>query len=554
VVRRWAERDPDRLCLEFHQGEQACERVTYGALAHEAGRWARLFRARGLQPGDPVVLLAHSVAAFAAALLGAQQAGLLAVPCPPPEPLESGRRLRDRTTDILDRCGARALVDPGSPIPHPDLAPLLARHGQLGLGPADLADGDDGDACGGVPPRPSPYAYCQFTSGSGGRAKGVLVTHENLVANLRAMRGTFALRESDVAVTWLPWFHDLGLVLYLLSPLMLGYPCHVMATLEFVARPGAWLRLISRVRGTTSAAPNVAYAVCARRVGDAEMCDLDLASWRIASNGGEPVTREAVLAFTHRFARVGFQASAMLPSYGLAENTLSVTSRRPGQGPWFEEVARDGLEREGRARPASGDDRRVVTAALGRHHDGVELFVADAGGTPVADREVGEIAVRGASVMAGYLPGTAEELGKLPDGSLLTGDLGYLADGELFVVGRKKDLIIRGGRNFAPQDLEEAAARIPGVRPGRAAAFSLPGPDGERVILAVEVRAGWDGDRDALRAAVRRAVFDAVRLAVDDVALLPARAIPLTSSGKIRRAEARRLYVETWSEARRVDL
>src|SRR5262245_24264518 len=146
VVRRWAARDPDRLCLAFHQGEQLRERVSYGALAREAGRWARLFRARDLQPGDPVVLLAHAVPAFPAAWLGAQQAGLLAVPCPPPEPLESGRRLRERTTDILDRCGARALVDPASGTPHPDLAPVLARHRQVGLGSADLDGVDDGGA------------------------------------------------------------------------------------------------------------------------------------------------------------------------------------------------------------------------------------------------------------------------------------------------------------------------------------------------------------------------------------------------------------------------
>jgi fatty-acyl-CoA synthase len=210
-------------------------------------------------------------------------------------------------------------------------------------------------------------------------------------------------------------------------------------------------------------------------------------------------------------------------------------------------VSRDALEREGQARLAQGDARRVVTASVGAHHDGVDLRILSADGTPRGEREVGEIAVRGDSVMAGYLPGTVGEPTMGPDRCLLTGDLGYQADGELFVVGRKKDLIVRGGRNYCPQDLEEATTPITAIRTGRCAAFSIPGPDGERVILAVELRPDWEGDREALRSSIRRAVFDAARLAVDDIALLPARTLPLTSSGKIMRAEARRLYWEEWN-------
>jgi acyl-CoA synthetase (AMP-forming)/AMP-acid ligase II len=210
-------------------------------------------------------------------------------------------------------------------------------------------------------------------------------------------------------------------------------------------------------------------------------------------------------------------------------------------------VSREALEREGRARLARGDERRVVTASVGAAHRGVELLILGPGGARLGEREVGEVAARGDSVMDGYLPGTAGEPTLSPDRCLLTGDLGYVADGELFLVGRRKDLIIRSGRNYSPQDLEEAAARLPALRTGRAAAFALPGPDGELVILAAELREEWDGDRDQLRAAIRTAVFDAVRLALDDVVLLPARALPLTSSGKLMRAEARRLYTEAWA-------
>jgi acyl-CoA synthetase (AMP-forming)/AMP-acid ligase II len=314
-----------------------------------------------------------------------------------------------------------------------------------------------------------------------------------------------------------------------------------MSPTAFLAQPLSWLTLMSRERATMSGAPNFAYGLCARRATDDDLVDLDLSSWRIACNGSEPVTRGTVEAFCERFARCGFHASAMLPAYGLAEDTLCATTRVPGEGARFDEISREALERDGVARPAAAG---AAIASVGRPLPGHEIAIVDRGARPVPDRRVGEVAIRGDSVMSGYLPGTTGEVSVTPEGWLLTGDLGYLADGELYLVGRKKDLIIRAGRNYYPQDLEDPLARIPGLRPGRAVAFSVPGAEREQVLLAVERRKGGPETASALKAAIREAVFGATRIVPDDILLLPPNTLPFTSSGKAMRPEVKRLYLE----------
>jgi acyl-CoA synthetase (AMP-forming)/AMP-acid ligase II len=535
AVRRWAERAPDRLCVTVHSRDGQAA-VTYRELARHAAAYARHFRARGLRPGDAVVLFAQTVGGFIAALLAAQDTGLVAVPCPPPEPLESARRVAQRVREIFAQSRARALLDPAQPQPETELTDAVAESGAMLLEAVDTSDGEDP---GGV--ERGPYAYCQFTSGSGGRAKGVLLTHGNVSANVRAIAGAVRLTPDDIGVSWLPTYHDMGLIGMVLCPLIVGYPVHLMPPISFILRPASWLELISETRATMTVSPNFGFALCARKVSAEERARLDLSRWRLALNGAEPITRTAVDAFIERFAPCGFRASALLPCYGLAEATLCLSSRRPGQGVRFEELAREDLVRDGVARPeASG----LAVASLGRPIEGQEVRILDGNGHALPPRRVGEIAVRGASVMHGYLPGTEGEPVLRSDGWLLTGDFGYLAGGELFVVGRKKDLIIRAGRNYYPQDLEEAAALVPGVRAGRAVAFSVPGEESERVVLAVELRREWDGDPRALRAGLREAVFGTVRLVPDEVLLLQPGTLPLTSSGKVMRPEARRLCMD----------
>ncbi len=537
MVREWAQRVPERVCLSFHTGDSV-EQVTYGELAGRASAHARLFRERGLAPGDAVVLLAHSAPGFVAAFLGAQEAGLLAVPCPPPEPLESARRVRERMREILARCRARALLGSGPAPLDGELSAALGETGVAVLAPPAAVAGDPehgaGDAHG------FPLAYCQFTSGSGGRAKGVLLTHDNLAANIRSMARCFDLSGDESLVTWLPLHHDMGLVSYILMPLVLGHAAHVMSALAFIARPMSWLALMTRVHGTMASAPNFAYGLCARKATDEDVAALDLSAWRRACNGSEPVTRAAVEAFSRRFAPCGFRASALLSCYGLAEDTLCATSRRPGEGARFEELSRAALEEEDLARVEPGG---LAVASVGRALEGQEIAVVDSRGQVLGDRRIGEVVIRGDSVMRGYLPGTEGEVALSADGALSTGDLGYLADGELFLVGRKKDLIIRAGRNHYPQDIEEALAGVPGLRPGRAVAFSAPGLEPELVVVAAERADERGDDVGALRAAIHDAVFLATRILADDIVLLPRNSLPLTSSGKVMRPEARRLYL-----------
>ena len=540
IAEAWAEREPERVCLTFHPGGQPLVAVTYGSLRADVLTWARGLAGLAIPPGAPVVVLARSTPGFVAAFLAVQRAGLLAIPCPPPDPLEPSGRVHERVAAILARSSATVLVDP---TPGPETADLPAALGHRGWRVVDPSSIQD--ARGQAAPRPapaSPFAYCQFTSGSGGRAKGVRLTHENLLAFIRARAAAYDLGDSDVGVSWLPLFHDMGLVGYVLHPLVTGLPVHLMPTTAFLTRPGAWLALIARVRGTMSVAPNSAYGLCARRVTDAELAELDLSCWRMAFNGSEPVTREVVDAFTRRLAPAGFRASAMLPAYGLAENTLTATSRRPGEGVRIEEVSRDGLELAHEARAAAGGEARRTVVSVGRPLPGQEVRVVDADGATVTARRVGEVLLRGPSVMHSYLPGTEAETALRADGWLATGDLGFMADGELFVVGRKKDLIIRGGRNYYAEDLEDAAAGVPGVRPGRLAAFSLGGTEQEQVILVAEARPDPSRDPAALRETIAQAVFQAVRWRPDQVVLLDPHTLPLTSSGKVMRPEARRRY------------
>ncbi len=540
VVRERAVREPDRVCLTFHGPGGRAEAISYGTLARRADAWTTVVAERGLGPPDAVVLFADSTPGFVAAFLGAQAGGLLAVPCPPPEPLETARRVRERVADIVARVGARAFLHPGGSPPGDDDG------AGAGAG-APVIEGAEADralaraAAPGRPPREGPFAYCQFSSGTGGQVKGVLLTHANVAANIAAMTEGFGLGPGDVLVTWLPLSHDMGLVAYVLMPLVLGLPGHLLSPVAFITHPGSWLSLITRVRGTVSAAPNFAYALCARKVAADEASGLDLSSWRIASNGSEAVTREAVEAFVRRFEPHGFRRDALLPCYGLAENTLCATSRRPGQGPRFEEVSRAALEAEGVARPAAPG--RVV-ASVGAPLPGHGVAVLGADGRPAPARAVGEVAIRGASVMSGYLPGTPAASPFTPGGWLRTGDLGYLADGELFLVGRAKDVIVRAGRKYQPQDLEDALDGLGGVRPGRVAAFSVPGPQREQVVIPLERRPEWEGAAGALEAAVAAAVFARTGLAPDEVIVLPRNALPLTTSGKVMRPEARRLYLE----------
>ncbi len=379
-------------------------------------------------------------------------------------------------------------------------------------------------------PRRSDLALLQYTSGSTRIPRGVPVTHGHLAANIQAIKVALDhdAGHPDPTFSWLPLYHDMGLIAFLAMPMTCGCPLFLQPPSAFARRPGSWLDALSRYRIAMSGAPNFAYALVTRLLQAG--ADLDLSAVRCLVSGGEPVDAAMMARFTEAAARYGLAASVLVPAYGLAEATLAVTVSPVRQGLLVDLIDQATLETAGRAEPGTRPLVRV-----GRPVRDVAVRIVDRiTGDPVADRVVGHVQARGPSVIGHYWGETAP-----PAGSWLpTGDLGYLTDGELVVCGREKDVLFAAGRNVFPQDVEVVAAEVAGVRPGGAVAFGLPHPRGDRLVVAVEAR-GHDAGR--LRRDVAVAVLEEVGLA-PDVTVVPYGSLPKTSSGKLRRAEARRRY------------
>jgi acyl-CoA synthetase (AMP-forming)/AMP-acid ligase II len=392
-------------------------------------------------------------------------------------------------------------------------------------------------------------AFLQYTSGSTGDPQGTMVSHANLLANQRHIRDCFGHHEDIPAfVSWLPVYHDMGLVGSVLHPIYVGVHMAQLAPSAVLQRPLRWLEAIARFRAHTSGAPTFAYDLCVQRVKPEQRDGLDLSCWLVAYVGAEPVRRDTLEAFAEAFAPCGFRRSAFLPCYGLAEATLFVTGRR---GATYLDVCPDALK-GGEARPPDGGPGLRLVGS-GRPPRDVDVVIVEPDtAAPLPGGQEGEVWARGPQVARGYW-GSPEASaaafgGRLPDGTgpfLRTGDLGFLRDGELFLTGRLKDLIILDGRNHYPQDLEwSAQGSHAALRPNAGAAFALDGEHGERLVIVQEVeRAGLREDRQALQTAIRRAVAERHDVAVHDVVLVRPNGVPRTSSGKVQRSYCRQLYL-----------
>jgi fatty-acyl-CoA synthase len=499
--------------------ESGDERFTpYADLLDAARHVANTLRAAGLRRGEAVAVVSGDPEQFLRGFLGAAVAALVPVPVCPPEGPADAAGAADRLQRTLQVARARAVLCA------PELAPALDSVAR-GVGTVRCVQGLDA-ACGGAAGDVATVglddvALIQFTSGSTSHPKGVVLTHGSLAANIEALAspGGLDLDERTVGASWLPLHHDMGLVGVALASMYVGCRTVLMPARLFPKRPTAWLKAITRHRATISFAPNFAYELCVRRTKDSELLDLDLSSWRIAGCGAEPISADTLAAFAERFAPAGFRPGCFVPSYGLAEHTVAVTFAR-----------RDGP-------PRVDVERRVV--ACGRPLPGHALRILDDDGRVLEDGSVGEIAVSGPSLMRGYLCEEGLEDEPVRDGWFRTGDLGYLDAGELFICGRKKDLILVAGRKYHPEDLEAAVAGLPRLRRGGVVAFAGGAcRDGDRVVVVAEASRP---DADLVRE-VRRCVYEASRLQVDDVRLVPAGTIPRTSSGKLRRADTRALY------------
>lgn len=504
-------------------------------------RIARALRESGLRRGDLVALVLVDAAQVLTTLFGASMAGVIPASLYPPATTSGDlARYMDLTAGILRASAARAVVTWRALVPEferlratcPDLALVLS---------IDTLDAPaiEPDA----QPSLDDIAFVQFTSGSTATPKGVALTHRNVSANVDAMNGPdgVATGEGDVGVSWLPLHHDMGLVGMALGPLYAGRSCVLMTPRAFVKRPVEWLRALTRHQGTISFAPNFAFDLCVRRVKEPDLRGLDLSRWRIAGCGAEPVHAPTLAAFAAKFAPVGFRATSFLPSYGLAEHVLAATFAPRGRAPRIEELSAGELTERRAARPARDGDLTVTLVSCGRPFPGHEIRIAGEDGRPLAERQVGEIVLNGPSVMLGYYRDAELTADTVRDGWLHTGDLGYLSDGELYVCGRAKDVIIVNGRKYHPQDFEWVVDSLPGVRRGRVVAFGTTAPGRpDRVVIVVEPSGTVPGA--ALTEAIRRYVSDLFGLYVDDVVLVPSGTVGRTTSGKVQRTATKARY------------
>ncbi len=515
------------------------ETRSYGDLVREAQRFARRLAERGVRPGDRVLLVLPTSFEFVTTFFAVQMLGAIPVPSYPPALLERAEIALDRLCHIAGHAEA------GWCVTTKKLRTLL---GDLCLRASSvreivaverLAEGTeevvDARARGADP------GFIQYTSGSTGHPKGVLLSHKNLVANVHAIGQSLRINHRDVGVSWLPLYHDMGLIGVLLFCVYWRLPLVLMAPTTFLLRPIRWLKAISDHGGTLSPAPNFGFARCVQRVSAAERAGLDLSSWRLALNGAEPVNLQTVKAFVRDFGPCGFREDAMLPVYGLAESSLAVTFTTPGDPLRYEVVDRDELA-QGRAELSPGG---VPIVSVGRPVPGHEVLVVGEEGELLPEREVGHIVCRGPSVMEGYFRDAEATAAVMQEGWLWTGDLGYFADGRLYVTGRVKDLIIIRGRNFYAEDLELQAERVRGIRAGCAVAFGVYDETraADVVVLVCETKATEPAEREAIAAAVLDAVQQRCGLTIDEVALVEPGSLPKTSSGKRQRALTRELYL-----------
>jgi fatty-acyl-CoA synthase len=522
---------------------------SFRELHRRAVRIGTALRQQGVAKSDRVGLILSESQQFTAGLFGIFMAGAVAVPLASPSVRygQSGAFLRHLAPPIVKARPRLLLADA-------TLVPILAAAAtEFGLPPALgldalLRDVPDDATCESSDIGPDDDALLQFTSGSTSQPKGVRLRHANLVASVRSMADarSFHCTPDDYCVTWLPLHHDMGLIAQVLMPVYLGMRgVTFMAPAAFLADPLAWLRKLSETRGTFAFAPNFAFALCTARATAQAMEGLDLSCIRVAACAAEPIRYEVMDAFARRFEAVGLRRATLMPCYGLAEHTLGATISEAGTGMAVERVQAEALL-QGEAIPVTDPQAAATTiVGCGRFLVGHEGKIVDAGGASLPDGRVGELLLRGPSVMQDYFEDPAATAAALQDGWLRTGDMAYLRDGQLFVCGRSKDVLVLHGRKFQPQDLEWEAEQVQGVRPGCVAALAIEDHalNRDRVVIVAETKLPPE-QHGPMQNLIRRRIHQALTVLVDQVVVVPPQTLPKTSSGKLQRSRARLLLGE----------
>jgi fatty-acyl-CoA synthase len=536
-----ASRWPDRgYTFQNLKGEEVVR--SFPAIEQEsAGRAAALARL-GLTKGDRLALVIIEPEDFVLTFFAAVRLGVIAVPLYPPPAFGQVEAYRQRTTKILDAAGATALVASTNLVEllSSMKAPVTRVRQVVSVddvrqerGAADLPDLSADDV-----------AFLQFTSGSTGDPRGVVVTHACLLANARAIAGPTALDvdpERDLGVTWLPLYHDMGLVGFVVASMCIGVSVVFIPTLRFLRNPALWMETLHRHRGTISFGPNFSYALVMKQATPERVQRWDLSCVRVLGCGGEPVNPTVIGTFTEFFhEHAGLRKDAVRPAYGLAESTLTTALVPAGQGLSTLRVDARRFQEEGIVSPPMDGNPVLDHVSVGRVVAGHHVIVAGDEGVPLPDGREGELLVRGPSVTPGYFNNPDASAKVFRNGLLHTGDLGYLHEGNLYITGRVKDLIIHNGRNIHPHAIEWVAEQVHGARKGNIVAVSVPGEETERIVVVMETDARRD---ETLVSRVKTAVHQELSVPVADVVCLRHGQLPKTSSGKVQRQLTRRQYL-----------
>lgn len=554
LLYQWYQHKPDQVALYMLQGGHPDQLVSYRQLLQGAAAYARAFEQHGIQPGEVVILILQHGADLVYSFFGAVLHGAI----PAIMPFLTEKLLPERyRADLASLVGitrpaaivtyrefepeVQAALAPGSPVLEaggPVRAVIVLD--QVGE-PLEL----DFTALGGMRRSPQDIVLLQHSSGTTGLQKGVALSHQAVFNQLESYSLALRLQPDDVIVSWLPLYHDMGLIAGFLMPILWGIPLVIMSPFEWVRAPYKLLQAVSRYKGTLAWLPNFAYNFCAQKIRERDLAGVDLSSWRAISNCSEPMRYASHQAFLERFTPYGLRPSALATCYAMAENVFAVTQGGVDEPVTVDEIDRDGFQIDRVARPPEADRPTLKMLSAGRPIRNVEVKIVADDGRTLAERQVGEVALRSDCMLNEYYhrPDATEKAFR--EDWYLTGDYGYMADGEVYVSGRKKDLIIVGGKNIYPQDLELLAMEVPGVHQGRVVAFGVFNEEAgtEDVVIVAEVDTEDAGEREQIASSIRQVVTRGSAVALRNVCIVGPHWIAKTSSGKTARLANRDKYL-----------
>src|SRR3954468_13069661 len=540
-----AENHPDHLHVTVLQDENVVlGTMSYRDLQTAARAVAQGLISRDIVPGDRVAMMLPTSTDFFASFFGILYAGAVPVPIYPPARMAQLEEHMRRQIVILRNAGARMLITVNE---GRKLAVLLRSQVETLESVETVVTLSAERSPLPLPPLTDPEALglMQYTSGSTGDPKGVMLTHWGLLENVRSMGHAMEASSKDIFVSWLPLYHDMGLIGAWLGCCYFGARLYVMSPIAFLVRPATWLWAMHKYRATFSGGPNFAFELCASRIPDEDLQGLDLSSLRFVVNGAEPISPQTLRKFTDRFTKYGMNRGVASPSYGLAENCVGLCFPPFGRGPQIDRIKRDSLAKRSYAEPAGLDDADAIEmVACGHPIEKNDVRIVDDAGREVGERYEGMLEFRGPSITKGYFRNEAKTRELFHDGWIKSGDRAYIAGGDIHITGRVKDIIIRAGRNTYPHEIEESISAIPGVRKGGVAAFGSPDPENgtELLIVMAETKETNADARAKIIAAAHEVVTAIAGSAADDIVLVPPRGVPKTSSGKVRRSSAKELY------------